>query len=67
MRLSQYLKATGRTLHEVALEAGIAYTTALRARDATVSYPTAVRISAATDGRVTVKDLCEPPRKRGGR
>ncbi len=58
MTLAEYLDEHAVSLSAVMRRSGVAYTTALRAkRGEPVALPAAKKISAATDGLVTVAEL----------
>lgn len=62
MRLHEYFEKKGsKTPQEIAEESGVSYTTVKSARRgmAIKLYDVAQRISAATGGKVTVRELCE--------
>jgi len=63
MDLDTYIRRQGYGEHaRIAKEAGVFYTTiaAIRQRRSVPKYATAAKISAATNGAVTIADLCEP-------
>ena len=62
MRLADWLAAKPeRTIQQLARDAVVAYPTAHKAAHGEpVQYGTAKKLSAATNGEVTIDELCEP-------
>lgn len=62
VRLRDWCKARGVSLSEVMRRSGVAYTTVLAGADGKLSRVTiASKISEATDGEVTIAELCSAP------
>lgn len=63
MQLSEWLSIKGWTLKRLERESGVSYTTLHYLKTGRIHihrYDIAERISQATGGRVTIKDLCTP-------
>ena len=59
MQLAEYVAREGRgTLSRLQRATGLAYTTVFRALKRPPTYETALKLSAATDGVVSVEELC---------
>lgn len=66
MLLAEYVAREGRgTLARLQRATGLAYTTVFRALKRPPTYETALKLSAATGGAVTVDELCNQS-PRGG-